>query len=78
MRDEVRDGEQASALAREYADDDCVGELGEVLDVRREDGVWIVEFRTHTFADQFDHRVRITAAVGNVISHERCDQPSST
>lgn len=70
MEGDVQDAEMARYLARDYADENCVGELGEILDVRYEESVWRVEFRTHTFADEYDHRVRI-APVGNVFGHER-------
>jgi hypothetical protein len=63
--------QQAVEVAREYASDECVGEFGEILGVTREGSNWIVEFRTHTFDDAYDHRVTITASVGNLIAHER-------
>lgn len=68
------DKDRAIEIARAYADEECVGELGEVLDAHKEAGDWVVDFRTHTFSDAYDHRVTITAAVGNVISHERKDR----
>lgn len=71
MSDDIQDAETAIDVATEYADAECVGELGEVIDARREENVWVVEFRTHTFSDAYEHRVRITASVGNVISHDR-------
>lgn len=73
MEDEV-DEREAIEIAEDYADEECVGELGETLDVTKEDGSWIVEVRTHTFSDSYDHRVKITATVGNIISHERDDR----
>lgn len=65
------DKETAIEIATDYADEECVGQLGDILETHKEDDDWIVEFRTHTYADSYDHRVRITATVGNVISHER-------
>jgi len=73
MREEISDKEDAIKVAKEFADDDkrCVGEFGEITDVRREDNLWIVEFRTHTLSDEHIHQIRITTAVGNVVSYER-------
>ncbi|MFB6301467.1 MAG: hypothetical protein ABEH78_01195 [Haloferacaceae archaeon] len=68
------DRERAIEIARDYADGECVGELGEVLDAAKENDLWIVEFRTHTFSDSYDHRLKITVSVGNVVSHERKDR----
>jgi len=68
------DKEEAIEIAKAYADEECVGELGEALDAHEADSNWIVDVRTHTFSDAYDHRVKITAAVGNVISHERKDR----
>ena len=68
--EEVDDTETAIEVARDYATDDCIGEFGEIMDVRQENETWIVEFRTHTFSARYEHRIRI-APVGNVISHER-------
>lgn len=76
MNGDIENEETAEDVAREYADEDCVGELGEVLDVQRDDTDWIVEFRTHTFSDSYDHRVRISQ-VGNVYAHERADRLDS-
>ena len=70
MKGEIEDPDTAIEIARDYAADDCVGELGEVLDVRQENKRWIVEFRTHTFADAYEHRVQLSP-IGNVVSHER-------
>lgn len=67
---DVQDADEAKAIALDYADEECVGEPGDVLDVTREDSDWIVEFRTHTFSDAYEHRVRISR-VGNLFSHER-------
>lgn len=63
--------ETAIEIATDYADEECVGQLGEILEAHKADGNWVVEFRTHTYADSYDHRVKITTTVGNVISHER-------
>lgn len=71
MSDDIQDVETAIDVATEYADAECIGELGEIIDVSREESVWVVEFRTHTFSDAYEHQVRITASVGNVISHDR-------
>lgn len=73
MKGEIENTETAEEVAREYADEDCVGELGEILDVRRDDTDWVVEFRTHTFSDSYEHRVLISP-VGNLYSHERVDR----
>lgn len=73
MSSDVVDADGAARIAREYANEECVGEFGEVLDVHDADGVWVVEFRTHTFSDAYDHRVRVNG-VGNVFSHERSTQ----
>jgi hypothetical protein len=66
--------ERAVEIAEEYARAECVGEFGEILGVTREGSNWIVEFRTHTFDDVYDHRVEITASVGNLIAHERLNR----
>lgn len=71
MGREVPDADAARDIAEPYAAEECVGTLGEVREVTREDDVWVVEFETHTFSDVFRHRIRITGSVGNVISHER-------
>lgn len=73
MGDEV-DRDTAIEIAKNYADNECVGELGEVLNTEKEDSLWIVDFRTYTFSDSYDHRVKITVSVGNLISHERKDR----
>lgn len=70
MKGTVEDAETAEEVARDFADENCVGELGDVLDVRRTEDCWIVEFRTHTFSDKYEHRIKI-ATVGNVFSHDR-------
>ncbi|WP_336000356.1 hypothetical protein [Halorientalis halophila] len=75
MEGTVSEAETATELAEAYADEHCVGELGDVLDVERAEGVWVVEFRTHTYADAYDHRVRITTE-GDVFGHERLDRSS--
>lgn len=69
-----RDG--AVEAAREYAAGECVGQFGEVLDVERDGDDWSVRFRTHTYGDEYCHRVRINR-VGNVFSHEREDSAVS-
>mgnify|MGYP005852717017 CR=1 FL=1 len=69
MRETGKD--TAIEIASDYADEECVGQLGEILDAYQEDSTWIVEFRTHTYADSYDHRVKITSTVGNIVSHER-------
>ncbi|QIO23791.1 hypothetical protein [Haloarcula sp. JP-L23] len=70
MRGTVDDADTAAALALGYADEECVGEPGDVSSVERDDGRWVVEFETHTFSDTYEHRVRITTE-GNVFGHER-------
>lgn len=71
MSEEVPDAATARDVAEQYAREECVGEFGEVLEVREDGSSWVVEYRTHTFADAYDHSVRITKAVGNVVGHER-------
>jgi hypothetical protein len=70
MEGEIEDPNTAIERAKEYAGDDCVGEFGEVLDVRQENNSWIVAFRTHTFSDAYEHRVQLSR-IGNVVSHDR-------
>lgn len=70
MEDEITDTDTAVEIARDYAVDECVGEFGEVLDARRENNNWIVEFRTYTFSATYKHRVQMTP-IGNVFSHDR-------
>jgi hypothetical protein len=70
MEGEIEEPDTAIERARDYAADNCVGELGEVLDARQENNRWIVEFRTHTFADAYEHRVQLSR-IGNVVSHDR-------
>lgn len=70
MEGTVGDSDTAAALAREYADEECVGEFGEVTSVDHEDDVWSVGFTTHTFSEAFDHRVKVSRE-GNVYAHER-------
>jgi len=65
------DKENAIEIAQDYADEECVGQIGDILDAYKENGNWLVEFRTHTYSDSYDHQVTITATVGNVISHKR-------
>lgn len=74
MTGELIDREGAVGAAREYATEECVGRFGEVIDVERDDEDWSVRFRTHTYADEYTHRVRINR-VGNVFTHEREDPP---
>lgn len=69
VEDVVKD--EAIEIAKAYADKECVGELGEILDTQEAGSNWIVAFRTYTFSDTYDHRVKITASVANGISHER-------
>ncbi|WP_123538232.1 hypothetical protein [Halosimplex salinum] len=70
MKGEVRDRETAVELAKEYADEECVGQWGDVTDVRQTDGSWVVEFRTHTYSDEYEHRIEMNH-VGNVFTHDR-------
>lgn len=53
-----------------------MGPLGEVIEVTREESIWIVEFRMHTLSEEFVHRIEITAPVGNVITHDRNAAPA--
>lgn len=73
MKGEIEDSDTAIEIAKDYADVECLGELGEVRDARRESKNWIVEFRTHTFSDTYEHRVQLSP-VGNVFSHDRTDR----
>jgi hypothetical protein len=70
MKGEIEDADTAIEIVRDYADDECIGELGEVTDARRENKSWIVEFRTHTFSDAYEHRIQLLPS-GNVFSHDR-------
>ncbi|MFB6140818.1 MAG: hypothetical protein ABEJ26_10335 [Halosimplex sp.] len=70
MEGDVRDEATAVDVAREYADEECVGQFGDVLAVDESDGVWTVELTTHTFSAEYTHRLKLTAA-GNVFAHER-------
>ncbi|ELY35519.1 hypothetical protein C496_23121 [Natronorubrum tibetense GA33] len=71
MNDDIQSEDSAIEVAKGYANEECIGELGEIIDARREVNEWIVEFRTHTLSEAYDHCVRLTASVGNVVSHER-------
>ncbi|WP_225336481.1 hypothetical protein [Halomicrobium urmianum] len=71
MGDDVPDAETATGIAEDYADEECVGQLGDVVEVVEREAEWIVEFRTHTFSDAYTHRLTITKSVGNVVGHER-------
>lgn len=71
MSDDVPDAEMAIEIAEDYADNECIGEYGEITDVEERDSAWLVEFRTHTFSDAYTHHVQITKSVGNVVSHNR-------
>lgn len=70
------DREEAIEIVKEFAEEDerCAGEFGDIIDIQRDDEVWIVEFHTHTFSDTYTHRIRITTSVGNVISYDRESQ----
>lgn len=68
--DEENGKETAKEVAREYAEKECVGQFGEVIEVEQENSYWVIEFRTHTYSDEYRHEVRINQ-VGNVFSHER-------
>jgi hypothetical protein len=65
MAGEIEDADRAIEVVKNYADDECVGEFGEVLDARQENNNWTVEFRTHTFSDRYKHRVQLSST--------RCD-----
>lgn len=71
MSDDVPDRETAIGIAEEYADDECVGQFGDVETIEERESEWMVEFRTHTFSDTHTRRLRITKSVGNVIDHDR-------
>lgn len=75
MTGELLDREGAIDAAREYATEECIGQFGEVIDVERDNDDWSVRFRTHTYADEYVHRVRINR-VGNVYAYEREDFPA--
>ena len=70
MKGEITDADTAVEIAKDYADEECVGELGEVLDASRENNNWSVEFRTPTFSDTYKHHVQLSP-IGNVFSHDR-------
>ncbi|WP_152420654.1 hypothetical protein [Halorubrum tebenquichense] len=71
MSEDVPDQETASELAKEYADNECVGQLGDITDIEERDAEWQIEFETHTLSDTHTHRIRITKFAGNVISYDR-------
>jgi hypothetical protein len=68
---EITDERTAREIAEEYADAECVGQLGAVTDVGKRNGEWEVVFETHTTSETYTHRVRITERVGAVVDHER-------
>jgi len=72
MKGEVREEQTAVEVTRDYAAEECVGEWGAVTDVQEDDETWIVEFETHTYSDEYEHRLKINRA-GNVFAHERRD-----
>lgn len=76
MANSITDKETAESIAVEYAEKECIGTIGEVIDVVHEDAAWIVELQTHTFSEEFVHRIEITDSVGNVISHDRHVAPA--
>jgi hypothetical protein len=71
MGDDVPDRETAIELAKEYAESECVGQIGDSIDVEERDMTWIVKFQMYTYSEKTTHRVKITKSVGNVISHDR-------
>lgn len=71
MGSEVQSPKTARAIAESYAEEECVGTLGEVENVAHEGSSWIVELRTHTLSEEYLHRIEITEAVGNIIGHDR-------
>lgn len=73
MVGDVRDEDAATEVATAYADEECVGTVGDVTAVRQTDSAWVVEFETHTYAETYEHRVKINSA-GNVFAHERDDR----
>lgn len=74
MGDDVPDAEEATGIAEVYADEECIGQFGDVVEVADRDSRWVVEFRTHTFSDTYTHRITITKSVGNVANHERSNE----
>lgn len=76
MENRIQNADDAESIAEDYADEECVGTTGEVIDVTREDSAWIVEVRTHTFSEAYVHRIEITASVGNVVAHDRKAAPA--
>lgn len=70
MANAAEDAETAIELAREYADEECLGELGDVLDATEDGGLWVVRFLTHALAATYEHQVRVTST-GIVVGHER-------
>ena len=45
---EAVDKNEAIELAKAYADEECVGQLGEVVDAHEAGSNWVIDFRTHT------------------------------
>lgn len=76
MENSVQNADDTETIAENYADEKCVGTMSEVIDVIHEDPTWIVKFRTHTFSEEFVHRIEITESVGNVIAHDRNTAPA--
>jgi hypothetical protein len=70
MDDTVHNTETATEVAKAYADDECLGEVDEIVHTTQSGSGWVVEFVTQTFTDTYKHRVRINPP-GNVFSHER-------
>ncbi|WP_135364274.1 hypothetical protein [Halosimplex halophilum] len=70
MMGEVTDEETAIDVATEYAKEECVGQVGDVVTAERDDATWVVELTTHTYSDEYDHRLKVNRA-GNVFAHER-------
>lgn len=73
MSEDVPDADAAIEIAEEYADAECVGQPGDVVEVEERESEWVVEIRTHTYSDAYRHRIRITRSVGNVIGHDRVE-----
>lgn len=71
MNEDVPDKDTAIDIAEDFANDESIGQFGEVTDVEETETEWQVEFQTSTFSETYTHRIRITKSVGNVIAHDR-------
>jgi hypothetical protein len=70
MSEPIQTASDAIDRAQEYAHDECVGTPGEDWDAEQTNGDWVVVYTTHTYTEEFQHRLRMTS-LGNVYDHER-------